>query len=635
MTSKPNNSMPQDRGVGQEDLTPDPLPPDVKIIECSCAQAENRTDDNSKWVNVIREPIEVQKGSEIRVLSNYIDMRGIDQEIIQFQNTGSTQDNAHTLLTQLYTTNDGYNNKTTSYDYMSQGDGITIMDVGEDYPGSAWTTTGYGGSGTGADCFRFDIAISGLRPKNINITNGGKNYQNGERFTITSNPPGDDLSGRIITDDEGSIVKLIMTKAYSFVAVSAPNTLNFTDTLGSGATFNNIITSAPIAPNATPIQYTRTDARRGENYKYGDILTIEDDNTGTKHPEAKRATIRLNSIFSGPNAVNNQSHFDQGYNYQKTPVSRWAQTYELTSAFCYGDNTGTRTFNSHGQSVTISEEASHQINDKCLSASNLILNKEDVFAPGIYHKSGANGEREFTLNKPVLYFGNATRPTGDFQFQYDPTLEGGSWVMELQNGNSTETINGNVVQINPFNIMALGSVWQFTFEFENVPSPTQLQTQQLSAFATQYSNTTRVKRLIQEQETFSNPGVYGTRVVFNNNLKDYTGEISNYVLGTTLSGTGIYPNNSTFEVDLVYNSAEDGGSAPTQNFTALFNTDGTGVVQAYAFSTNKGLGLRRGMIFTIDQTQYPGALETILVTQVDEISIDLRVVDTKSVWIPL
>ena len=42
------NSMPNDR----ENLQPEPSPPDVKIIECSCALAENRVSDNSKWTNI-------------------------------------------------------------------------------------------------------------------------------------------------------------------------------------------------------------------------------------------------------------------------------------------------------------------------------------------------------------------------------------------------------------------------------------------------------------------------------------------------------------------------------------------------------------------------------------------------------
>ncbi len=230
MSSKPNNSMPQDRGPAQEDLTPDPLPPDVKIIECSCALAENRTSDNSKWVNIIREPIEVAKGSEIRVLSNYIDMRGIDQEIIQFQSDGPTQDNSHTLLTQLYTTNDGYNNKTCSYDY-AQKDVPTalafdVIDCGEGYGGSSThTVTGYGGSGTGADCIIITNVNQGLRPKNITITSGGINYQNGETWNMTSLT--DQITGFIQVNDQGTIVKLHITKHYSTDLVTGTPVIAF------------------------------------------------------------------------------------------------------------------------------------------------------------------------------------------------------------------------------------------------------------------------------------------------------------------------------------------------------------------------------------------------------------------------
>ena len=60
---------------------PDQLPPDVKIIECSCANAENRSPDNSTWTNIIKEPIKIQAGSEIRVQSKFIDMRGMSSRL--------------------------------------------------------------------------------------------------------------------------------------------------------------------------------------------------------------------------------------------------------------------------------------------------------------------------------------------------------------------------------------------------------------------------------------------------------------------------------------------------------------------------------------------------------------------------
>ena len=115
--SKANSTL-QDRTIPQQLFQPDPLPPNTKIIECSCNNAERRSDDNSEWVNILKEPILIKKGSEIRVQQSAIDMTGIDGDIIQFQNDTIEQDNSHTLLCQHYTVNDGTNGKTCTYDYM-------------------------------------------------------------------------------------------------------------------------------------------------------------------------------------------------------------------------------------------------------------------------------------------------------------------------------------------------------------------------------------------------------------------------------------------------------------------------------------------------------------------------------------
>ena len=80
--------------------------------------AQKRSPDNSEWTNILKEPIFVAKGSEIRCASSFLDMKGMDQEIIQFESSGNAQDNSHTLLTQIYTVNDGFNGKTTSSDYI-------------------------------------------------------------------------------------------------------------------------------------------------------------------------------------------------------------------------------------------------------------------------------------------------------------------------------------------------------------------------------------------------------------------------------------------------------------------------------------------------------------------------------------
>jgi len=606
-------SVPQDRNAQQSDLTPDPLPPDVKIIECSCALADSRTEDNSKWINVIKEPIEVAKGSEIRVLSNYIDMRGIDSEIIQFQNTGPTQDNSHTLLTQLYTTNDGYNNKTTSYDYLCYGEGFDVIDCGENYgtPGSNYTTTGYGGSGTGAECFKFVVDNFGLRPKKITITNGGRDYENGAIFRIVGSTAANDyVEGKVITDDIGSIVDVKLTKSTLDTNPSNPNTLVFVGgTLGTGAVFSNTFTSQALASQG--VDYTQLDTRRGQGYLRGDVLYIEDLPGGGKNVFDDRGSIEVNQIYTGIGQISNNPFYDQGYNYQQTPVERWSQTYELSSAFCYGANTGTRTFTSHGQQVSIQDEASHQVNDKCLSASNLILNKEDEFAPGIYHTG--NNTDQFFLNAPVLFF-DILETTGQFEVAFN----NGSWVMEMVNGYSNLKINGNSVNSSPFNIMAQGSVWQFQLDFSDPaiasnPTPTQLQ--ELNTIAQNWSVPMRVKELLLNQETFGG-GARGTRVVFDNSIVEFKGEVTEWVLGTTKSGTGVYPANSFVQIETDFVQSEDTQSTPTTNPIYEFQTDATGIVINSAL-LDRGTGIRPGMVFRPKAADYPTALETIYIAQVD------------------
>ena len=93
-------------------------PPDVQVVEASCELSDKRSIDNSEWTNILKEPIFIAKGSEIRCASTFLDMKGMDQEIIQFESSGTQQDNSHTIMGQIYTVNDGFNGKTSSYDYM-------------------------------------------------------------------------------------------------------------------------------------------------------------------------------------------------------------------------------------------------------------------------------------------------------------------------------------------------------------------------------------------------------------------------------------------------------------------------------------------------------------------------------------
>ena len=48
-------------------------PPDVKVIEASCKQSGQKTPDNGTWTTVLKNPITIHKGDEIRAVASYID----------------------------------------------------------------------------------------------------------------------------------------------------------------------------------------------------------------------------------------------------------------------------------------------------------------------------------------------------------------------------------------------------------------------------------------------------------------------------------------------------------------------------------------------------------------------------------
>ncbi len=607
-TKNVNNSTPQDR-TGTEDLTPDPLPPDVKIVEASCALADNRTPDNSKWLNIIKEPFEVQKGSEIRIVSNFIDMRGIDQEIIQFQSTGPNQDNAHTLLTQLYTCNDGYNGKTTSYDYMSRGNAFQVIDPGEMYgtPGATFIADeATGGSGTGCACLGFMIQAHCIRPKNINITSPGSGYINGAKFTIPSG--GDDYEGRLLTDDSGLVKKLIFTKFHS--ANVAPNindiVIQSNSSFGTGLTVSITATQNGVKYNT--ISGARTDAERGTGYKYGDLLTVVKGPAGTDIPAGNQAQVMLESIYLGEGQINNQEHFDQGYNYERCPVERWAQTYEINESFVYGGNTGTRTFISHGQEVSIPDENSHQINDPCLSAGGLIMNKEDEFASGIYHEGSPTDS--FFINKPVLHFPKSTTQTmGMVSSQTN-----NSWYLFMPEDTFSVEVDGKTVQGSMMNVYPPGSVLQFVFNTPNKPfnTLTQQELVDMNGFTQQWANTMRVKAVHPKGIINDKP-----TLELSSTLKDFVGTADEFNLYDYPSPVNTYPANSAVNIPIVYQGSDDGGGPPEELFVPVFYTDADGQLTSYNVG-NEGKGVRVGQYFSVDTGVYPNATEKFLVVQTDQ-----------------
>ena len=91
----------------------------------------------------------------------------------------------------------------------------------------------------------------------------------------------------------------------------------------------------------------------------------------------------------GPNGeLLNIQYFDQGYNYARIPVFRWAQTFDFNSAFTYAKNLANRSFQSeNGNTVSVYNNPPMFKFDSNLSNGLNLGNREDEFIPGVFHKN--------------------------------------------------------------------------------------------------------------------------------------------------------------------------------------------------------------------------------------------------------
>tara|TARA_S200002703_G_scaffold88476_1_gene76387 strand:+ start:6771 stop:12602 length:5832 start_codon:yes stop_codon:yes gene_type:complete len=362
-------------------------PPDVQIIESSCKLADFKNDTNNKWTNVLKEPITIKKGSQIRVASSFTDMRGMDSEIIQFVDSGNQQDNSHTIMTQLYTTNDGVNGKTTSYDYIAHGtfsNTLEVLQRGNQYPtGVQGSTTSGGGTGFEVDITSIGTNTSLVRA-NVNISAEGEGYRTGD--AITSTPAG--FTGFVIADDLGKMKNYHITSGGSFAGGTAITFSVSGSSGGSGATISNYTVPALVGgiPNGISIH------QEGTGYAPGDQINVN-------NPTAGAEQLTFYVLSTGPNGeIFSKSFFDQGYNYQRAPVFRWAQTFDVSDNLCYGRNFKNRSYTAeNGQEVSIYNNPPAMLEDVRLSCGDVIQNKEDEFVSGVFHKQGQG--KEFLLKK--------------------------------------------------------------------------------------------------------------------------------------------------------------------------------------------------------------------------------------------
>ena len=574
-------SVPQDRNQTTSNIPqPDPLPPDVKVIECSCLNADWKSNDNSKWTNVIKQPISVAKGSEIRVSTSFIDQRGIDSDIIQFQESGDQQNNEHTLLTQLYVSNDGYNGKTCSYDFIGRDPGyLKLIDPGQDITltnppelNLYWD----GGSGNNFSALSITTAPYVIRPNGYGISNGGLNYTSNDGFTInTSGGNATGFTGRLICNEVGSVVDVIWTNLTSNVDAGVGYTFNVGNQTG-GSGFDMVIQQQTNGINIS-LAGSRTDANRGTGYKVGDVLFLPAV-TGGIITDDNQPKFEVTMTFNGPGAIDNSAYMDQGYNYEKTLLNRWAQTFDISKDFVGG-----KQLNRNVDLINSIYEK-----DDLLSAEATIQNKEDEFCSGIFHTG--NNDETFRLYAPVIWLtkDNVVNQSVSYPKTNFSITAGrdNNWLLTC-NSYTEDGVVKNVL-----NTMPVGSVYQIQcLPQEDVSDAVKAQVA-LDAYENIGKNvnmTVRIKELIQ------NSG--NVVAVLDNSVIDYVGAATQFQLFN--KSIGVLPanlNNRFLNMELFHKpDTYPNGVAPV----IIISTDGNGEITNFSIGGG-GSGNRVGMIFRIN-----------------------------------
>ena len=412
-------------------------PPDIKIIEASCKQSNRKTDDNAEWVNVLKEPILVRKGSEIKCLSSYIDAPGIDQEIIQFTRSGSEQDNVHTFLSQMYITNDGFQNKTTSYDYMcnrttqnikivAQGGATVGIGITNPTPaGHVYVLRQFDSSGLiqgdGME-MKGPVPVTGALDY-LQITNGGTNFNDGDVWNLTetgANP----ATGKIKVGALGEIIGFTYENYGSgFSGTGLQLTIS-----SEGFINNTTAQISPVIVGGVGVTLQLHGSKFGS--ESGGVLNNDHPGNGLYTGDVAQVWLKApngtqtdtgarcfpmclyqKSPARQLTAVNdNPSYFDPGYNYQRCPLYRWCQTYENTSLFTYGRNFFRNYVADDGNAFTLSNRSSINKKDLCFSAAYLLRNKEDEFVPGFFHKNfdTVKTPGNFNIYRPTIVIGPST-----------------------------------------------------------------------------------------------------------------------------------------------------------------------------------------------------------------------------------
>jgi len=615
-------------------------PPDVQIIEASCSLANTRNETNNKWTNILKEPILVKKGSQIRCASSFINMSGMDQEIIQFQPSGDTQDNSHTMLTQLYTCNDGTNGKTTSYDYIAhniQASALTLTNPGVNVDNAVTCAVISQGAGNGA---RMTISAQNnyeILDESIVITSQGSGYSSGDKliFGDGGGTRQDSPIGFIIADDLGAVKRVIMTHFGQFntATPTTPITVAVSgDTGGTGAVLS---IKVPLLGTGNGILKGFNITVPGTGYTVGELVHVENvaPPAFTTNP-----IFRINCV--GPNGeLLNTQYFDQGYNYARIPVFRWAQTFDFNSAFVYGKNIGNRSFKAeNGNTVSIYNNPPMFNYDVNLSNAFNLGNKEDEFCPGVFHTNAQASP--FSIAK-------ATCSIASDSLGVDFTMTCLGGISQFTVPNIEENYvdsNGQFLNLqqNPLNQFALGQCFAIAFTGKNnaqianetvwnnlqgvaenfqgiytVGQKTQY-TEPITIGGTIYNNGYQTIR-IGPPNAFnggkigvvpgSNPPIFNQPVV---------GFPYFYQIGGTDNLTG--NPNQQYTTAMINKRREDGTAMNGVGATINITLNGAGNGWSSFSSNNNGTGYRQGDILTINSPNGAVSGIEIYVLSIDGIS---------------
>ena len=85
------------------------------MIECASDKADVQV-STTEWINSLSEPLHVERGSALTVNASFLQSRGIQNDLIDFNKEGNNRNDSTLMDYTYYTVNDGTNDKKSDVD---------------------------------------------------------------------------------------------------------------------------------------------------------------------------------------------------------------------------------------------------------------------------------------------------------------------------------------------------------------------------------------------------------------------------------------------------------------------------------------------------------------------------------------